>query len=88
MHKFVGKVESISIDPHAGVGNVGNEAVARWIALYELDLRQTCKGIAARLAFFLSHRQVHGEQLQVAERASTNHLIQGSQVAIDLLRAG
>jgi hypothetical protein len=40
-HKLIGNVKSKGIDPYTTTGNIGNEAVARWIALPELDLRQT-----------------------------------------------
>jgi hypothetical protein len=39
--KFIGDVESIGVDTHASIRNVGNEAVERRCANPELDLRQT-----------------------------------------------
>ena len=42
--KFVGNFKSIGMDPHAPVGDVGNDAVERRGADPELDLRERYPG--------------------------------------------
>jgi hypothetical protein len=66
--KFIGDVESVGVDTHASVGNVGNEAVERRCADPELDLRQTptpCRGVS-RLSSDRVELMIRSSQLWVA----------------------
>src|ERR1700733_9903776 len=64
--KFIGDVESVGVDTHASVGNVGNEAVERRCADPELDLRQTpCRGVS-RLSSDRLELMIRSSQVWVA----------------------
>src|ERR1700691_6191139 len=52
-YEFVRNVESKSIDPHAAIGEIGNQAGERRIALTELDFRKAVAGVARRAASFV-----------------------------------
>src|SRR6204780_5811852 len=45
-HEFIGNVESVNIKPHAAIGNVNENALARQCAVAELNPRHTVEGTA------------------------------------------
>jgi hypothetical protein len=58
-HKFIGGVETVKEEPHAAVGDIDYETVARWNSNSGLDLRHTEEAAAWRPASLLTHRRVH-----------------------------
>jgi hypothetical protein len=75
--EFIGKVESIGINPHAAVGNVGDKAVARRRTIPDLYSGQTREAVTLRLAPLHYIWQGHDARLRIAaspERLATDPL--------------
>ena len=76
--EIVGHIEALDMQPHAAVGNIGDQAIARQRVAAELDLCHPVDRAAPRPAALLHGRQafglqrVHAHDLLCCGRASSS----------------
>jgi hypothetical protein len=58
-HEVIGYVKTFDVKPHAALGNIGHETVARQGAVGELDLRHAIERAPARAAALFGLEQGH-----------------------------